>query len=95
MKLKFDDKAVKQFYKETCKMDGKKKKIDTPLEKDRLANYLANNQDNMSVNDIAIFDKCIQNGLRGNLPSEPVVKPLSQEHVKLKGVNLNINKDDN
>ena len=52
MKLNFDNKAVKEFFKETCKLGGNKKEIDTQLERNKLANYLANNKDNMSENDI-------------------------------------------
>jgi hypothetical protein len=89
MKLKFDDKAVKQFYKETRKLGGNKKEIDSLQEKEQLVNYLANNKCQMSLRDISVFEDLIERAVvEPHLPSMPSEPSLPQPRINLKGVDL-------
>ncbi len=61
MDIKFDSKEVKKVFNEIAKLGGKSKVIDTKLEKNKLSEYLANNRENMSANDISTLEGwCIE-----------------------------------
>lgn len=61
MNIKFDSKEVKQAFNEIAKLGGHAKKIDTKNEFTKLSEYLSNNRDNMSANDInTIEGLCIE-----------------------------------
>ena len=71
MGIKFDSKVVKEFFKETCKLGGNTKEIDTKLERNKLSEYLANNKDNMSIGDIATFNTYLKETTADNKPTQP------------------------
>ena len=59
MKAKFDNAEVKAFFNKTAQLGGDAKKIDTKTERDKLAEYLAGNADNLSDNDFNIVSNFI------------------------------------
>lgn len=83
MELNFDNKEVKAFFKEVCKLGGNTKKIDTQVERNKLAEYLSGNAENMSENDIAILDSFIKKA--------PMQEPVQKEPAK--DVELDVSTD--
>ena len=77
MKPQFDNAEVKAFFKQTAQLGGDSKKIDTKLECDKLAEYLAGNKDNLSDNDYAILDSFVQSSPKNGH------KPVQVNNIEL------------
>lgn len=71
MKPKFDNAEVKATFYQIAQLGGDSKKIDTKVERDKLAEYLAGNADNLSDNDFAILDSFAKSGQDKNVQKAP------------------------